>query len=89
MTNDLDDQPIDPRYQAEMKALACGLDELLNGPPVPGEPRTTGFVLMVFELTNHGGRCNYISNARREDIVVLLREQLGRFTGNPDTQGTT
>jgi hypothetical protein len=32
-------------------------------------------------------RCNYISNGRREDVVVLLKEQLARFEGSPDVTG--
>jgi hypothetical protein len=32
-------------------------------------------------------RCNYISNASREDVVVLLKEQLARFEGQPEIEG--
>lgn len=31
--------------------------------------------------------CNYISNAVRDDVVVLLKEQLARFEGSPDVTG--
>ena len=33
-------------------------------------------------------RCNYISNASREDVIVLLKEQLARFEGQAEVSGT-
>ena len=34
------------------------------------------------------GRCNYISNgADRKDIVVMLKEQIKRFEGQPEMKG--
>ena len=90
MADRLGDGPIEPRYHALMNALANGIEEVLNGPK--GEtPRETGFVLLCFPFTNAeggtDGRCNYISNASRQDIVVLLREQLARFEGMPEASG--
>jgi hypothetical protein len=43
---------------------------------------------MVFPFADFDGRANYISNAKREDIVVLLKEQLARFQGQPEMKGT-
>lgn len=84
MTNHtLGDAPIEPEYEQMMNALAHGINEILNG----NGPKETGFVLMMFNFGD-AGRCNYISNARREDIVVLLREQLARFEGMPEARGT-
>lgn len=80
----LGDGPIEPSLHAVMNALARGLDEILNG---HGGKKQNGFVLMVFPFADHNGRCNYISNARREDIVLLLKEQLARFEGQPYTEG--
>jgi hypothetical protein len=82
----LGDGPIDPRVHAMMEACARGLDEAFNG-ELKGLKRKTGFILMVFPFDDHGGRCNYISNANREDVVTLLKEQLARFEGQPDVEG--
>ncbi len=81
----LGDAPIEPRYASQMNALGHALDTALNKGKLPA--RDTGFVLLVFPLHDHEGRCNYISNGQREDVIVLLREQLARFEGMPDAKG--
>ena len=85
----LGDAPIQPEYIETMNKVAAGLDKIFNG---DDRPRKTGFVLMVFPFTNAGtgtdGRCNYISNgADRKDIVVLMKEMIARFEGQPDIKG--
>lgn len=80
----LGDAPIEPEYIEQMNALAQGLDKILNHGHLP--LKKTGFVLLVFPFGNHEGRCNYISNAERDDIVVLLKEQLARFQGAPEPE---
>jgi hypothetical protein len=84
----LGDAPIEADYREMMNSMAQYLDRFFNG-PAPDAPggRKTGFVLLVFPLNDHEGRCNYISNGRREDVVVLLKEQLARFEGSPDVTG--
>lgn len=84
----LGDQPIEPALHDLMNALAKGIDDVLNGPAPPGEARRTGFILMVFPFDGHAGRCNYVANARRDDVVVLLREQLARFEGRAGPAGS-
>jgi len=79
-----------------MQAIAMTLDEFFNGQPPP-EPerrqwmkdRPTGFVLMVFPFGDDDfARCNYISNgAGRADIVVLMKEMIARFEGQPELKG--
>lgn len=83
------DGPIEEQYRAQMAALAKAVDELLNPelPGLPGGGKRNGFIIMMFPFEGHGGRCNYISNARREDVVVMLKEQLARFEGQPETTG--
>lgn len=76
-TDRLGDQPIEQHLQDMMKALGEGIDRIIN---CPGE-KQNGFILQIFPLNGHEGRCNYISNARREDVIVLLKEQLSRFEG--------
>lgn len=81
------DAPIDEQYLAQMQAIASVLDEQFNpGMAVSGQ-RTTGFVLLVFPFWSTEGRCNYISNADRKDVVTMLREQLAYFEGMPRAKG--
>jgi hypothetical protein len=89
----LGDGPIEAEYREKMTALARLLDEVFNGAaPVPGLPapsKKNGFVLLVFPFdeVRSEGRCNYISNARRDDIVIMLKEQIKRFEGQPEVRG--
>jgi hypothetical protein len=93
MVERLGDGPIAPEVRAKMNALAKALDETFNGER-KGEARKWGFVLIAFpfaevELARGGvsGRANYISNAKREDVVTMLKEQIKRFEGQPDISG--
>lgn len=91
-TRTLGDGPIDQEYRDKMNELAVLLDDYFNGPSLQGLPRRkrqTGFVLLVFPFNevNGEGRCNYISNAERRDIVVMLKEQIKRFEGQPELKG--
>jgi hypothetical protein len=83
----LGDGPIEERFRGVMNALAHSLDEIFNG-KTPGGRRKTGFVLMVFPFGDGDDhRANYVSNAKREDVVIMLREQLARFEGQPEVSG--
>ena len=82
----LGSQPIEPRFHQQMNVLARFLDEQFNGEAKRGD-RTVGFVLMVFPFGDRPGRTNYVSNAEREDVIVLLKEQLAYFEGMPETKG--
>jgi hypothetical protein len=72
----LGDAPIDSKHYRMMNTLASVLDETFNEDL---KKKHTGFILMVFPFDNHEGRCNYISNAQRADVVELLKEQIKRF----------
>lgn len=85
--------PIQPEHHALMNLLAEFLDEAFNGPrpPVPQVyERRTGFFLAAFDFNTNGeeGRFNYISNADRLDVKVLLKEMTARFEGQPKVGGT-
>jgi hypothetical protein len=81
------DGPIQPEYREMMNGVAHALDEAFNG-EAKGKDRKVGFVLLVFPFGAEDGRCNYISNgADRKDIVTMLREQIARFEGQPETKG--
>jgi hypothetical protein len=82
----LGDAPVEAKYHGKMEFLAREIDHLLNG-DLRGEARETGFVLLVFPFNDHEGRANYMSNARREDVVTLLKEQIKRFEGWPEQSG--
>ncbi len=72
-----------------MNALAVELDEIFNGKR-PAK-RQTGFVLLVFPFGDaQAGRMNYLSNGKREDVKVALKELLAQWEGMPsiDTSGT-
>lgn len=77
--------PIQASLQEKLHAVAAVIDEFFNGEK-RGKDAEVGFVIMAFPFGEYEGRCNYMSNARREDIKVLLREQLSYFEGMPDAQ---
>lgn len=81
--------PIQQAYRDRMRALADVLDDQFNGPR-RGAARKVGFVLLVFPFGSDpkdGHRTNYISNAPREDVLLMLKEQVRYFEGMPDNQG--
>jgi hypothetical protein len=80
------DAPIEAKFDTMMNAIASVLDKTLNGAR-KGKSREIGFVLLVFPFGAEPGRCNYISNADRADVVTLLKEQLARFEGQPESEG--
>jgi hypothetical protein len=86
---DLGDGPIEDEYREAMRSIAVVLDSAFNGDD-RNKIREVGFVVMVFPLNQVEGehRCNYISNAKRDDVIVLLKEQLRRFEGQPEARGT-
>lgn len=84
LAGQIGDGPIEPRFAEMMEALARAIDGVLNGEQ---RPKQVGFCLLVFPFNDHDGRCNYISNGERKDMVVLLREQLARFEGMPTGAG--
>lgn len=89
MSNTLGDGPIQEAYRKQMNAIAQGLDEVFNGEAV-GSQRKTGFVLLVFPFGEDDmrNRCNFISNgADRRDVVVLMKEMIRRFEGQPEVSG--
>lgn len=84
MTERIGDGPLDPTTGPLMLAMAQAMDDMLNPDPAR---KGNGFILLVFPFGDGEGRCNYVSNANRADVVVLLREQLARLQGMPEAQG--
>ena len=83
----LGDAPIERKLHDVMNAAARALDKWFNG-EAKGKDRKVGFVLLTFPYGNEDGRCNYISNgADRKEIVIMLKEQIKRFEGQPEMEG--
>lgn len=81
----LGDAPVQDEYHELMTRTMRAIDEMFNG---VARPRKTGVVVMVFPFGDIAGRVNYMSNgASREDIVVLMKEMIARFTGQPELKG--
>lgn len=76
--------PIENAYKEDMKFIGTFIDKLFNGDK---KPKRVAFILMVFPFGEAKGRCNYMSNANREDVVTMLKEQLAYFSGMPETEG--
>lgn len=86
--SELGDKPIEKEYHALMNDLASKMDDLFNPMRHITGKRGTGFVLLTFKYDNVDGRCNFISNgANREDLVVLFKEMIARFEGQPEISG--
>lgn len=84
----LGDAPIEAGYREKMNAIAAALDEAFNG-DARAPNKETGFVLLVFKYGSTDGRANFISNgADRKDIVVLFKEMIAQFEGQPEVKGT-
>lgn len=79
------DEEITPQYREAMNMLARDLDEIFNGNK-QGEDRTTSFVLLISDF-NKTGRVNYISNSKRADVIMMLKEITARFEGQPEMKG--
>jgi hypothetical protein len=83
----LGDGPVQEKYHKMMTGIVTALDEVFNG-KAGGPDRKTGFVLMVFPFGDDTGRCNYMSNGvSREDIMILMKEIVARFEGQPEMRG--
>jgi len=84
----LGDAPIEDAYREKMNIVAAALDDVFNG-GAKAPNKEVGFVLLVFPYGEKEGRCNFISNgADRKDIVVLFKEMIARFEGQPEMKGT-
>jgi len=84
----LGDAPLELKFRDNMQAIAGGIDRIFNG-TARGADRKTGFVLLVFPFGGEpGARCNFVSNgADRQELVVLFKEMIARFEGQPETKG--
>ena len=85
----LGDGPIEGQYKEQMIRVMNAVDQVFNG-DAKGKDRKVGVLMLVFPFGEvEDGRCNYLSNgADRKDVVVLMKEQIARFEGQPEMKGT-
>lgn len=76
---------IEARYIESMQRLAAQLDHAYNPQLKEGAKRTVGFALLVFDMNEaqapDHSRMNYISNARRPDMLSALKELVANLEG--------
>ena len=83
----LGDAPVEQAYHEQLVGLMQAVDEVFNG-DAKGPDKKVGVVMLVFPYGDIEGRCNFVSNgANRQDIVVLMKEMIARFEGQPDLKG--
>jgi len=68
---------IQAEYRQKMQAIAEVIDEFLNE---PGRPKTTAFAMLLAPF-GESARVNYISNAKREDMLQMMRDYLKQNGG--------
>lgn len=84
---ELGDQPIESKFSATMIAFMKTFDQIFN-PGLKAPDKKVGVIMLTFEYGEKEGRCNYISNgANRQDVVVMFKEQIKRFEGQPEVKG--
>ncbi len=81
-----DHGPIAAEQIELMNRLARTLDELFNGENCRPEDKKVGFFLTTFNFGD-AGRFNYISNADKLDVSVMLKDILARLEGRLMAEG--
>lgn len=90
---ELGDGPVQAEFRGHMEKLAMAIDMMFNG-DLRRADRKTGFVLMVFPFSSEdnpaglGERCNFITNADRDDVRTLMKEMITRIEGQAEVQGS-
>lgn len=78
-------QPIQEEHRTVMNEIAGLINVAIN----PDGVRRNGFALLVFPFgqPNDQHRCNYISNAVREDMLATMKEFIARSEGRYVDEG--
>lgn len=63
-------------FQAWMKSMADNIQFMVDGATGAG---VTGFALVIFEQQPGSDKACYVSNAPREKLTAVMREQLRYF----------
>lgn len=77
MTDQIGTDKLEDQHVMFMNFVGNFIDQAYN---TEDDPKV-GFILILFPFVGREGKCNYISNAKREDVVQLLKDQLARFEG--------
>ena len=74
-----DVQPIQDQYHKVMNDIGRILEGAIN----PNGEKVNGFALLMFPFgqPDNPHRCNYISNANREDMLATMKEFIARAEG--------
>jgi hypothetical protein len=74
-------EPVDLAATTElMRGVASALDDCLNEGAKRQEDKKVAFVLLLANFNELGGsRVNYVSNAKRDDIVPILKGLIDRW----------
>lgn len=89
MANELGDAPVSAEYRDMLNKVMAAVDQSFNG-TARGKDRKVGIVMLLFPYgeVDDNARVNFISNgANRKDLVVLMKEMIARFEGQPEIQG--
>jgi hypothetical protein len=76
-----EEEPVEAHLARELNALGHVTKEWIE--ESFGKDKI-GFVILMFQF-GEGGRMNYLSNARREDIIKALEELLENFKASQKT----
>ena len=73
----LGDGPVEVEAEDFLRNLGRAIDEILNP---DRDSKEWGFVVIMSKFgEDNDRRSNYLSNVQRDDVVMLLREQLRMF----------
>lgn len=68
------EKPMSPDAQ-KMRTLASSIEKQIPG---------LGFCLIVFPFNEVGGLSNYVSNAKREDMIAFLEQKVADLKAKKD-----
>ena len=79
-------EPIQKEYRENMNKIARLIDTVFNK-GAKDKNEKVAFVLLVAPFGDDEGRCSYISNGDRKDIISLMKEMIARFEGQANVKG--
>lgn len=79
MKNQSGHQDVQKEYLESMREVARLVDKIFN----PDGKKKIGFVLLAFPFGEKpDARMNYMSNGNRADVLLSMKEFIGRAEGN-------
>ena len=77
------ENPAEGQRDANTRERLRQIGELIN----EELPQGWGYFLCAFPFNDGEGRCNYIANAKREDVITMLTNMLELWKQNPEHFG--